>query len=353
MKKIDFKLYEPKKIADKMLPVFMVIIISCIVSCQNQPWEFDDYDYSSCYFPYQYPVRTLVLGDYLFDNENDNNHQFLITGLIGGVYENKTTQFFEYEIDESLVKDLKTPNGDPLRVLPSNYYTLDPVNRVTIPKGSLRGQIRVQLTNDFFNDPLSVAMNYVIPLKITTASTDSILCGKTIEANADPRVESDWVVLPMNFTLFGIKYINIYHGAYLYRGISVIKDVTNQEIERIVYRKKQVEDDEVMMLNTVNMNTIKFTAPVRLSTGSPGNFIAHIEFAGNGNCTIKETEESAFAVTGTGKFVENGGKWGGENHHAIFLEYDIQNGGLTHSIKDTLVVRDRNVSIETFAPVFE
>jgi len=38
-----------------------------LLSCHNEEWEFADYDYKGVYFPYQFPVRTLVLGDYVYD----------------------------------------------------------------------------------------------------------------------------------------------------------------------------------------------------------------------------------------------------------------------------------------------
>ncbi|MGV8094983.1 MAG: hypothetical protein AB2L24_24275 [Mangrovibacterium sp.] len=58
----------------------IILFIAGLFSCQNEDWSFPDFDYTTTYFPYQYPVRTLVLGDYYFDNTNDNQHKFLIGG---------------------------------------------------------------------------------------------------------------------------------------------------------------------------------------------------------------------------------------------------------------------------------
>ena len=53
-------------------------IAICLISCQNQEIDFPDFDYTTGYFPYQYPIRTIILGDYIYDNSNDNNHEFVI-----------------------------------------------------------------------------------------------------------------------------------------------------------------------------------------------------------------------------------------------------------------------------------
>src|SRR5690606_15791456 len=105
-------------------------------SCKDDELRFDDYDYTTVYFPYQYPVRTLVLGDYIFDNSNDNNLKFKISARVGGLYKNNVDFDVKYQIDESLVKNLITnendwdgkneSSSDTLSILPSHYYSIEP-----------------------------------------------------------------------------------------------------------------------------------------------------------------------------------------------------------------------------------
>ena len=59
-------------------------------SCHNQEVEFPDYDYSAVYFAYQTPVRTIVLGEDIYDTSLDNQHKLKIYAAMGGVYENKS-----------------------------------------------------------------------------------------------------------------------------------------------------------------------------------------------------------------------------------------------------------------------
>jgi hypothetical protein len=43
--------------------------------------------------------------------------------------------------------------------------------------------------------------------------------------------------------------------------------------------------------------------------------------------------------------------WGNEPRDVLRLQYQVNFGATTHTIKDTLVMRDRNVKMETFNPV--
>ena len=75
-------------------------------SCYNDDWSFPDFDYTTTYFPYQYPVRTLVLGEYMFDNTMDNQLKFLISARMGGVYKNGENINVEIAVTPSLTDSL-------------------------------------------------------------------------------------------------------------------------------------------------------------------------------------------------------------------------------------------------------
>jgi hypothetical protein len=329
----------------------IIILTGCLFSCKNSEWEFDDFDYTTVYFPYQFPLRTLVLGDYAYDNENDNNLKFLISARVGGMYKNNRDWTLDYEVANDLTINLKQSDGQEIRILPHNYYTLNPVNKIAIPKGQFHGSVEVQLTEEFLNDPLAISLNYVIPLRITASSADSILSGKPDKSNADPRIAGDWVTRPKNYTLFGVKYVNPYHGKYLHRGQSVIKDENDDVMETVVYRQRFVENDEVWALKTNSRRSVVVEGQIRASAGSPGKFNMELTFDNNDNCIITETSNSAFPVVGSGKFVKDGGEWGNKKRDAIFLNYQINVNNTTHFLTDTLVIRDRDVRFETFNPI--
>ncbi len=340
----------------------LILTVLFLFSCEKSPTEkFDDFDYTTVYFPFQYPVRTLILGDYSSDNTNDNNLKFLISGRVGGLYENKSNRNVSYQLDPSLVNNLSTnpnswdgkvrPSSDTLEILPSQYYTLNPTSSFVIPKGKFYGEIEVQLTEAFLDDPKAFSTNYVIPIRITSTSADSVLSGIPVGAGADRRIAAQWSILPKDFTLFAIKFVNPYHGKYLHRGKSVITNETGDLVETIVYHKQYVEQDELWSLQTSGRNKVYVTGTLRATPSSPGNFKMDLTFNANGDCIISTSDGSAFPVTGTGKFIKNGDEWGNVPRNAIHLNYKVTEGTNIHTISDTLVFRDKGIVFQEYQPV--
>ena len=60
-------------------------VLCCLFSCKNGDQTFPDYEGgTTVYFPYQYPVRTIVLGDDEYDTSMDQAHQCQIMATFGG-----------------------------------------------------------------------------------------------------------------------------------------------------------------------------------------------------------------------------------------------------------------------------
>lgn len=337
--------------------VFPVLLLLAVFSCKNEDWDFPDYKFSGTYFPYQTPVRTLVLGDYeLVDNTKDNNLQFSIGVAIGGLYENNRDIKVGYVLDETLTQKLYTSDGDTLVPLPQAYYTLLPAGTMVVPKGSMQGYIDVQLKDEFLNDPRAFKNRYVIPLKLTSTETDSILSGFTDKANPDPRIASNWIKVPKNYTLYGIKFINPYHGNFLHRGKDVLTNASGTKVDSVVYRNKYLEKNAVVKLLTMGRTQVELNSAVRRTAGSPGKFKARLTFDAQGStCVISTAPGSAYPVLGTGKFIKEGDEWGFKKRNTIILEYKITdaNRGEFHQVNDTLVMRDRAVVLETFTAVIK
>jgi hypothetical protein len=320
-------------------------------SCENQENTFSDFDYTTTYFPYQFPYRTLVLGDYIYDNSNDNQLKFLISVDMGGVYKNTRDILVDFVVDPTLTDSMYNSVAPKKRILPlpTSYYTLSNTSKITIPSGKFSGTVEVQLTDAFLNDPLAIGQNYVVPLKITSSTTDSVLSGKYLKPGADPRVANQWVIMPKNYTLFGIKFVNQYHGKYLLRGKSVITSaIDGSSIETLIYRQKYVESNDVVLIKTAGRDSVTYENTTRLSSGSPGKFQMGIKFNTNGNGVIANTPLYPRIITGTAKFVKNAEEWGGQTRHTIYLDYVITEGARLHNVKDTLVFRDKAVAFEAF-----
>jgi hypothetical protein len=336
-----------------MKKIFVILtFFAGFIACENQKNEFSDYYFTSGYFPYQYPVRTLVLGDYIYDNTNDNNHKFLIGAGMGGVYSNTQERVFDIEVASSLCnKVLFESTKDTIRLLPTAYYTLSSYNKLVIPAGEVNGSIEVQLKDAFFDDPLAIKLGYVLPIRIVKATNlDSVLRGKSSKINADPRDNTQWDILPKDFTMFAINYINPYHGQYLHRGVNVVKNAAAKVLETNFYRTQYIVDNEIWSLVTTGKNQVNVQANTR-SALIPGSLKMNLTFANDGSCTITQAVGSTFTITGSGKFTSGADEWGNKKRDAIHLKYQLTSGTNTYSATDTLVIRDRAVKMQIYKPV--
>lgn len=331
------------------------LVSSVFTSCENGDWEFPDFDYSAVYFAYQSPVRTVVLGEDVYDTSLDNEHKVMIMATMGGVYANNMNVEIGIEVDNSLVDGLifkKVEYADPdipVLAMPSNYYSLSS-DKIVIKKGSVIGGVTVQLTDAFFADPLALSTNYVIPVVMTSVvNADSILSGKTSFPNAIRTNPNLWNELPKDYVLYAVKYINQYDANYLRRGVDKISyagwDTT------IVRKAEYVEKDEVVdKISTRDLNTIVWEYTGRDHENAARNCTLILTFDEQGECTIS-SETAGVTASGTGRYVVDGEKnsWGRKDRDALYLDYTIEFADVTFEIEDTLVVRDRGVKSEWFA----
>lgn len=332
---------------------FILVGLATVFAACNKQWSFPDYKYTTVYFPYQAPVRTIVLGEDIYDNSLDNQHKFTIMAAMGGVYENKKDITLDIVVDNSLTDKLKfnSANGDDVIVMPSNYYTLPKDGKIVIPSGQVMGGMEVQLTDAFFADPRAIKNTFVIPLKINSVTNaDSILRGSSSLSSPDRRKSTDWSTAPKDFVLYAVKYINPYHGIYLRRGIDEVKGNSgNISLDTtVVYHKAFVEQDELSTIFTKSMtqDTVSLNAKNKGNINAPFQLV--LNFDQNGKVTITGPAGATYAVTGNGQFVKKGDTWGNEKRDVLHLKYQVNFETTTHSITDTLVLRDRNVKFETF-----
>jgi len=346
-------------------------------SCYNSDRDFPDYeDGTTAYFAYQFPVRSLVLGNDIYDNKLDNEHKCQIWATMGGAYggRNATVNFV---VDESLCDNLWFVDAGgnpstPVLPMPQEYYTLSS-NSISY-NGEPRGYVEVQFTDAFFNDPKAIENTYVIPLLMTSAKgIDHILTG-TPHVGFDPvRTNLDeWNILAKDYVLYCVKYMNPWQAKYIRRGVDrvteggtttevVRKDfsLVNTDLER--YTENPVnQNDEVCGITTKNMTQAIF--PVSFKT-SGASISCNLILTFNGNqCTISTDDENVTA-TGSGEFIAKGTErpeykdyqWGSMNgkpvqRDILRLSYDVnfENSNIQVSTNDTLVVQTRESNKKEF-----
>ena len=328
----------------------MAMVTGLFTSCENSDWEFPDYDYSAVYFAYQSPIRTICLGEDVFDTSLDNEYKCQIMATIGGVYKNNANIDISIRVDNSLCDNLVFEENDmDIIPMPSNYYSLSS-GKITIEKGSVLGGVIVQLTDVFFNDPKSLLTTYVIPVVMTgVVNADTILSGTPLVDNPRRGVSSDWDVQPKDYVLYAVKYINQYEANYLRRGKDVISGSQSGTQNR---HAQYVEKDEVVdNITTRSLNIIAWEHQTKDMNDITRNSVLLLTFDNQNNCTITSETEGVTA-SGTGKFVSKGDKnsWGNKDRDVLYLDYTIDYGDIQSATNDTLVVRDRGLKAEWFTP---
>ena len=118
-------------------------------SCYNADKEFPDYEGgTTAYFAFQNPVRTLILGNDIYDNSLDNAHKCRIWSTMGGAYEGRDA-VVDIVVDESLCDNLYFTDAGgnqaaKVLAMPTTHYKL---LGNTIPyNGDSRGYVEVQFT---------------------------------------------------------------------------------------------------------------------------------------------------------------------------------------------------------------
>lgn len=346
-------------------------------SCYNADKEFPDYqEGTTAYFAYQYPVRTLILGNDIYDNTIDNEHKCRIWSTMGGAYGGRDA-IVDIVVDETLCENLYfTDDGGnaaaPVTPMPKDYYKL---SSNTIPyNGEPRGYVEVQFTDAFFNDPKAIENTYVIPLLMTNVKgIDHILTGTPREGLTPSRTNTeDWEILAKDYVLYCVKYMNPWQGKYIRRGVDnvtekgntttiVRKDfsLVNSDLEH--YTENPVnQNDEVCGITTKNMSQAIF--PVSFKT-SGASISCNLILTFNGNQCMISTDDEDVTATGSGEFIEKGTEkaeykdyqWGTLNGVPVqrdilrlAYEVDFAKNNIQVSTADTLVVQTRESNQKVF-----
>ena len=270
----------------------MLLAAVATTGCKNGDQDFDDFEGgTTVYFPYQYPVRTILLGDGVeYSTELDNAHRFKVMGYGAGTYDSYEFTF-NVAVDESLAQGVTFKDGRAVTVLPSSYYQL--ASTTSTYAGNRMSGVEVQLTDAFFQDPASLTQTYVLPLRMSGVKGAS----KILEE--------------MDYTLYCVRYVNPWEGYYLVKG-------TADQLEKCTI--VHTATTSLTTCEYVNKDGVKMT----LSFGSEKD----------DNCTI-----SGDGVSGSGNYGHGTETkaWGNKDRNALYLKYTA--GGKAYD--ETLVLQRR------------
>jgi len=340
----------------KIVSIIITGVLLC--SCTNRDIEFDDYDYTTVYFPFQKPVRTLILGDEsVGDNSIDLERAFSIGLTMGGVYENKKDRVVSVAYAPELAENMiNAATGDTIHLLPEAYYSAEFLSEaeidMTIPAGKISGKTRIQLNDSFFQDALSADFHYVIPVRITGAASDSVLSGEVASGvaldTADVRNPEHWKTLPKNYTLFGIKYINETHGYYLYRG----QRINLSSNDTAWYSERFLTDNVASLLSTLSLTENAMDQAAGMATDE--SFRMKLVFDHDAQeLVVSRLDTTTVEVSGSGIYFSKDDpeseSYNGNKHRTIYLDYIYNDGTDDYQVNDSLVFIDTDVTFEEFS----
>jgi len=270
----------------------MLLAAVATTGCKNGDQDFDDFEGgTTVYFPYQYPVRTILLGDGVeYSTELDNAHKFKVMGYGAGTYDSYEFTF-NVAVEEGLAQDVTFKDGRPVTVLPSSYYQLG--STTSTYAGNRMSGVEVSLTDAFFQDPASISQTYVLPLRMSGVK------------GANKILED------MDYTLYCVRYVNPWEGYYLVKG-------TAAELEKCT----------IVHTATTSLTTCEYTnadgISMTLTFGSEKD----------DNCTI-----SGDGISGSGNYGHGteAKAWGNKDRNALYLKYTA--GGKSYD--ETLVLQRR------------
>ena len=374
---MKYKNYESKKyIYGVALGAFSLTF----ASCYNADKEFPDYEGgTTAYFAYQYPIRTLVLGNDIYDNSLDNAHKCQIWATMGGAYGGRDATV-DIVVDESLCDNLWFPDegGNPhtqVLPLPHDFYNYDELASTVINyNGEPRGYVEVKFTDKFFSSDKTMKTTYVIPLRMMKATgIDRILTGTPLEGYDPVRTNTEeWSILAKDYVLYCVKYMNPWEGKYIRRGVDKIQDgdlyseivrkdfsMVNSDPEH--YKDNPVNaNDEVCSIKTKNMTQAIFPVSFRVAGGS---IYCNLILTFNGDqCTVSTDDENVTA-SGSGEFITKGTErpeykeyqWGSNEgvpvqRDILRLAYEVKfnDKDIQISTADTLVVQTRDANKREF-----
>lgn len=307
------------------ISISISLLVLLFSSCEYDSY-ISDFDYTTAYFAYQNPVRTVFSDDLKIE----------VGVVMGGKRENKVAETVKYRIAPELLSDASIVRNNKFTLLPADYYKLSNANEITIPVGDFVGKVTLELdTEKFLHDPLATQRTYALPLLITETSLDSVLRGDV--ANNIARKD---------YTVIVIKYISKFHGIYYHRGLREKYDTSGSLVDVLRYVTEEQEEEYVANivwnLHTVDARTLLTNGLGEHNTANNKTYGLTLSLE-NGNTVsisaIPESEITDIQDLGNSRY--------DEKSKSFYLNYqytDTENSKFV--MKDTLIFRNDGLKLE-------
>lgn len=290
-----------KTINKEMKKLLMVLFTGLVLSsCYDDYVE--DFDYSTVGFAMAKPYRTVIA---------DRDMELRLGVSIGGKRAVDMNDWATFKIDTASVPSGKT-------LLPRDYFTLSDSTTMRVHKSNLPvADIGIRFTDAFYADAASISGKYVLPLRITGSSLDSVYQDSTVVC---------------------FKYISTFHGTYYVKGKLIELDApAGNEIDTVVYEDKDLIKNLTRDVSTLDRHTV-----VRAGVGNftvAGNEKVQMKIVPDGNASKTYSIEVTTAPSGIAISNGSGMYYGNKDNPEITLEYAFVKGGKNYRVEETLILR--------------
>jgi len=280
--------------------LFVSFLVICMTSCYEE--FIFDFDCSTAGFSMAHPLRTVIA---------DRDMEIFVGVSIGGKREVDTKDWANFEIFADSVPSNYT-------LLPSNYYTFSDPNTMRVRKGNLPvADVGIKFTEDFYNDVKATGKYYVLPLRITKSSLDSITKAVTI---------------------VGIKFISTFHGTYYIKGKFEERNInTDTLVRNVVYSDNDLTKNITRNILTISRNVIVRPGLANFNETATERVQLTIEANGNKDKTYNVLVQQA---TGGINITDGSGTYYGDKEQPeIKLNYTFTRGTSYFKVEETLILR--------------
>lgn len=202
--------------------IYGLLSVFFMTSCYED--YTNDYAYSTVGFAHQKPLRTVIA---------DRDMTISVGAAIGGKREVDKNDWADFSINLELLDKTN------LKLLPESYYKLSDDKTFRVSKSSVAvADVKIEFTDDFYNDPNSMKQYYALPLQLESSSLDSILDNK-------------------KNSIVAIKYISAYHGMYYVKGtVTEINSFGELVGDPVKYINNDLSKNIVRSVTTVSRNVV-------------------------------------------------------------------------------------------------
>lgn len=279
------------------------LALGLLASCEGYEDYVKDFDFTSTYFGSQKPLRTIVA---------DGDMSFEVGAVLAGMREDNGNYTINYTVDTALLSLI--PEAAAFTALPEAYYTLANETTFDIVKDHFR-TVKVTLDQAMFTaDPLALANTYAIPLRITTASVDSI-SGSELDTA---------VIGAKNISIVVVKFISQYHGTYYSRGTQYTLDALGDYADTLTYSKTDLSQNDAIDFSTLGLNTVK-------TSRIGGNISGGFEYTMNADGSV--------AVASTDVTIESGAVTYSAVNKTYTLDMTVDKAGTKYHIMEEQILR--------------